>query len=468
MASSPWEQPDQYVRVLDSLARFYNSEKTVHAGYLITSIIAVMALLSAVLNIVLSPTLEGVAFGYRMAAMLIIAAATLICYFGINKPLPFLFRYLLGRMQLYLWLSEIVWEHMGLKASGDFAEKLRHRTENPDLNGVQDAVMTFLAARLYISICNMGQRYLEIDSVEKDFAASGLLKHLWAYRSKFLCWKLTDLVILAHRQNLQGYENGGELHKRIFRRFSDLGIVEKTRFVAQPVIANLAEKEINATGARTMILIGGGPIDDPVIDVRPLAEHGDYVDFLKKAASHGWRIVPLQGQKTLFDFYNEISSSAQRIQDKQKPILIGHSAGALVALNYLKDRRLESWFEKTILFNCPLIYPRAERPALKSSYLGTERVTADAQLIMSEYDDVLMPLSLDSIDMRKAIEIVRQAGKVQVQVVCDKPKYDHSPFSPIDVAWDIVSKLPVLTITPKRQRIHCLKSTFGALARKLQ
>jgi hypothetical protein len=456
MASRPWEQPDRYLRVLDSLARFYNSEKTVHAGYLITSFIAVMAFLSAALSIIMSPTLGNIPLWWRMVAMFFVIATTLLLYFCLNKPWPILFRYLLGRMQLYFCLSNIVWEHMGLNTSGDYADRLRGRTADPNLNGIEDSVGTYFAARLYISICNQEWKHLEMDAIEEDFGAEGLLRSLWPYESRFLRWKLTDVLVLAYRQTLQGYEKGSELHRRIFHRFAELGVVKETTYVT---LQTIAPRIINSSGTRTMILIGGDHIEDPDVDVHPLDEHRDYTEFLNKAAGKGWRIVPVQGKKTLVDFYNDISCFAKGTHDKQKPVLIGHSAGAVVALNYLKDRPRESYFDKAILFNCPLVYKWADKPSLRSCYKGTERVTTDSQLIMSE-NDPLMAWSLDGVNMRKAIDIVEGAGKVKVQRLdrVDKQgnKYEHSPFDPIDVAWEIVNQLPV-TVS-KRQPLKSVPS----------
>jgi len=418
---------------------------------------------------VLSPTLGELAFWCRIAVMLIIAAVTFACYFGINRPLPFLFRYSLGRMQLYLCLSDVVWQHMGIKTgSEEHVNKLRDRAANSDFNGIQDAIMTFFAARLYISVCGEGRRYLKIDEIEEDFAAIGLLKGLWAYQSKIQFWKFTDLLILAHRQTLQGYEKGSKLHRRIFRRFADLEVVKETGFVAsQAVIANLAREEVNATGTRTMVLIGGGFISDLGINVQPLEEHPDYKDFIKKATLKGWRILALHGQEYLGPYYDAISSLVKDVDDRQKPILVGHSAGAVVALDYLKDRNRESWFEKTILFNCPLVYPRVDNPALRACYRGTERVNADSLLVMSK-NDFIMDYSVEGISMMEAIDIVRQAGKVQVQVL-DQPDYVHGPFD-VGVAWKIISQYPAeITLRAAMSlRIQSLKSPLRAIVEGLR
>jgi pimeloyl-ACP methyl ester carboxylesterase len=222
-----------------------------------------------------------------------------------------------------------------------------------------------------------------------------------------------------------------------------------------------------------MVLIGGDKIVDPEIQVQPRKDHSDYEGFIQNATSSHWRILAVYGQDYLSAYYDKISSLAKGIKDKQKPILVGHSAGAVIALDYLKDRPLESWFEKVILFNCPLIYPRADLPALKSCYQNTKRVTANAQLIMSE-NDPIMESSLGLIDMRGAVEVVREASKVKVQVldrVADGQKYEHSPFAPIDVAWEIVGRLPVPAITLRiavKLRIRWLWSLLHALAQELR
>jgi pimeloyl-ACP methyl ester carboxylesterase len=235
----------------------------------------------------------------------------------------------------------------------------------------------------------------------------------------------------------------------------------------------IASEEINAAGTRTMVLIGGGKIVDPEVQVLPRKEHPDYEDFIQAAISKNWRILLLHGQDYLSAYYDEIASLARTIKDEQKPILVGHSAGAVIALDYLKDRRLESWFKKAILFNCPLVYPRADLPALKACYQATERVTTNAQLIMSD-NDPIMELSLGYIDMRGAIKVVRKARKVDVKVLdraLDGLKYEHSPFAPINVAWEIVGQLPALRITLRvamSQRFRRLVSVLHAFAEKLK
>jgi pimeloyl-ACP methyl ester carboxylesterase len=210
---------------------------------------------------------------------------------------------------------------------------------------------------------------------------------------------------------------------------------------ADPVLG-VSYDVINPTGTRTMVLIGGGTIIDPEILVQPLGDHRDYEGFIQNATAKHWRILVVHGQDTLSAYYDKILELAQGSLNKEKPILVGHSAGAVVCLDYAKDRPHESWFERIVLFNCPLIYPTADKPALRSCYISTDLITAQVELIMSKNDDVLMPLSLQNITMAQAIDRVQQTGKVHVRVL-DQPDYKHSPFSPCNVAWNTVGQIPV-------------------------
>jgi pimeloyl-ACP methyl ester carboxylesterase len=226
-----------------------------------------------------------------------------------------------------------------------------------------------------------------------------------------------------------------------------------------------------------MVLVGGGCISDLGVTVKPLAEHDDYAGFVGKTSRIGWRIFALRGKNAdLVSYYVVISDLARKInaEQKQKPILVGHSAGAIVCLDYLKDRSQEArGFEKIILFNCPLVYPQVDAPALASCYQGANRVLANTVLVMSTNDNVLDEWTVKGVSISQAIDIVRQTGKTTGRIVVDvvnRPDYDHSPFSPNSVAWDNISKIPVgVTLhAVTASKIRALNILFGRIASKLR
>lgn len=206
------------------------------------------------------------------------------------------------------------------------------------------------------------------------------------------------------------------------------------------------ESVLNDKGNRTMIFLGGGQIDDGGIDILPLDQHPDYTEFLNNSIAANWRILILSGQ-AYPDYYSvmvAIYAKKYASQDGKKPILVGHSAGGVAGLCYARDRPADSYFDTITLFNVPLIYPYVNTGWLQSFYQETQRITANVNLIMSS-NDQLMRWKLGTVTMSDAIDAIRNAGKINVDIVTDIPLYQHSPFSPVDVAWDkLRSKLTEL------------------------
>jgi len=201
-----------------------------------------------------------------------------------------------------------------------------------------------------------------------------------------------------------------------------------------------------------MILVGGGRISNLGIRVKRLEdqdkkENGtwndkkDYRLFVETATKRGWRILAPYGQDYpgLYAVMIDYLAKEAAARDKPKPILVGHSAGALIGLEYVKHCK-DTVFEKVYLFNCPLIYPddRVDT-ALQCCYKGTENVTADTTLVMSTNDPAL-PMTLkfrSGFSIADAIAEVRSKHRINVQ---DDQAFEHNPFM-YGVAWKLIAQL---------------------------
>lgn len=221
-------EDSEYRRMLDSLARFYNSQITAHAGYMLaTGLGLVTILLQSDRWISLIETTFG-EYGHVDAARLELLGAL---WFLTGAMLllvivsPFLGRisrimlispiYHYGRLQYYIALTEIVWLHMGLveqhvdrklfQLLKDRALCSSWRHENMDRSlGMVQAVKTLFEARLYISLRRMKASNYELDdegqalfnlseyyTVEHTMSSYGGLKR--------------DLMFSIYRKTLRGY-----------------------------------------------------------------------------------------------------------------------------------------------------------------------------------------------------------------------------------------------------------------------
>lgn len=200
-----------------------------------------------------------------------------------------------------------------------------------------------------------------------------------------------------------------------------------------------------------MIFLCGGEIGAAGITMLPLDRHNDYQNFLSQAISSNWRIVAISGTQFPDYFDMMISNNAKQYAelDGEKPTLMGHSAGATAGLFYAKDCPSESYFDRILLFNAPLICPETEVPSmLQHAYVGSERITADVTLTMSKFDDSgIMEWKIGNFTMIDAIETVQKLVKANVIVILNTtdPNYKHSPFSPVTVAWDALNDRRIST-----------------------
>jgi hypothetical protein len=197
----------------------------------------------------------------------------------------------------------------------------------------------------------------------------------------------------------------------------------------------------NDGGNRTLIFLPGGELTAGGIEMQPLEQHPDYQTFLNQAATANWRIVALTGTQYPDYFEVLISHYASKYltQDNRKPTLMGHSAGGVAGLFYAKDCPSENFFDQILLFNAPLIYPDDRiLTDLRNAYVGTERVTANVKLTMSQFDPI-MGWKVGNFTMMDAVEVVEKIGKVAVEINTTNVDYAHSPFDGVTVAWDVLS-----------------------------
>jgi pimeloyl-ACP methyl ester carboxylesterase len=153
-------------------------------------------------------------------------------------------------------------------------------------------------------------------------------------------------------------------------------------------------------------------------------------------------------------------------RDKIKPILVCHSAGALIGLEYVKHHQ-QTLFEKVFLFNYPLLYPDSRVSIyLQMCYKGTENVNADTTLVMSTNDPILpMTLEWQGVTIADAIAEIRSRGKVKVQ---DSQAFEHSLFK-YGVAWNLIAKLPTKPqmLRPRARTKKTLRGVFDLILRSL-
>lgn len=197
----------------------------------------------------------------------------------------------------------------------------------------------------------------------------------------------------------------------------------------------------NDDGNRTLIFLPGGELTAGGIEMQPLEQHEDYQTFLSQATAANWRIVALTGTQYPDYFEVLISHYASKYltQDNRKSTLLGHSAGGVAGLFYVKDCSSENFFDRVLLFNAPLIYLDDRiLPELRNAYVGTERVTANVKLTMSQFDPI-MEWKVGNFSMMDAVEVVEKIGKVEVEVNTTNVDYKHSPFDGVTVAWDALS-----------------------------
>jgi hypothetical protein len=245
------KKDDDYLRVLDGFARFYNSQITAHAGYMLATGIGVFtALIAIIMNSdkildFLGP--RGIPWYWSIP---IIVAPFAVYFFLIHRlPSPFCWIssiYHYARLQYYIAISEVVLSHLphtSTNATGSYYNALKKRAIEPyDLAGnglgISAAISHFFEARLYAS-CQRKKNHQEgyqLDITEQDlfhlsdWYARGFIFHgLYEGEKRlrrWIIWSQADLLLLAYRDTLRRYRNdkpesyNGQVW-RLFQQFVD-------------------------------------------------------------------------------------------------------------------------------------------------------------------------------------------------------------------------------------------------------
>jgi hypothetical protein len=200
-----WKVDPDYARALDGLARFFNSQITVHTGYLLTSFGVIIALF-ALLNQWIFLGIENKTVAYVVSSMII--AAVLILYFGARLPYPVCFQYLLGRIQYYQCLSEVAWDHMGVtKTNTTLVNALEERAR---MLGIMPAVLTRFEFILYYTL-RKRQNNPRYEKAAKLYHMENARYEGRGYEQLVLgFWDLPKLLLLACTR-LRQYKSSDQL-----------------------------------------------------------------------------------------------------------------------------------------------------------------------------------------------------------------------------------------------------------------
>jgi len=220
---------EQYLRILDTYARFYNSQATAHVGYgvTVTAFVAGTGLSLLISFVARSDPLlpkggESYELVVRGALLLsILAGAVVYSFWGFHL---LSFKYLVGRLQYYIQLSHIVWEHMGAKSppkgnpKEDFMQKLKNRALKV---GIEQAITTLFEARLYVSGCsrqryNRGRPLGDIKESERDEEDQNLMMYFCEvsqdvlqsrhpYTTRMFRYDFDNLLYLAYKKQINQY-----------------------------------------------------------------------------------------------------------------------------------------------------------------------------------------------------------------------------------------------------------------------
>jgi len=226
---------DHYFTILDSYARFYNSQTTAHIGYLISIFaLTVGSLVGIVVSTILRadtyyPDVMGLDTVIRWGVLTGAIVVFLLWVLMDNFPFPyFSLKYRLGRIQYWMALSQIVWEHMGGKSNPkeDFMLRLKKRVFEQEI-GVEQAISTLFEARLYVSGCTRQREKRQIMEtpevlrlqddklkkyfmIGKDIPVSG-----GPYlRKTVIFYHLDQLLYLAYKKQIAGER--GQLLRQAF------------------------------------------------------------------------------------------------------------------------------------------------------------------------------------------------------------------------------------------------------------
>lgn len=205
----------EYARLLDTLARFYNSEITAHVGYELSITVGLIATLVGATSIVAS------VYGSLLPAMVLVDVLCIVAFFTLG--LPPCFKYLYGRLQYYGGLSETTFKLMGLKTPyirtkdgawrmHDMVRRLRKKALQ-DKAGIEGGITGLFLARLYASKCkrdktdesvieqNLRSTFkVDLDTVRPYDVYVIPVRPFPSWLARKLRWMHVDVLLLACRQ----------------------------------------------------------------------------------------------------------------------------------------------------------------------------------------------------------------------------------------------------------------------------
>jgi len=248
-ALDPSDNSDQYIRILDGLARYYNSEHVGHIGYMLTLFAIAITVLFQLYSLGRTSLEDMLRTGLIIVGssvpapelIKLLAVAPFVCLFIVFffGPYPFCFRYQYARTQYYIVLTEVIWNHIGATQAkntdidqgveADHQDVFKVYKRRADRMGIIEAILKLFEARLYLSICRRQKKNsqqeeqiqaqnLALFDAQEVCPIKGSDGTYYAYYSlsKVLYWNKTNLLRLAHRNTLKGYLRGskdGDPHK---------------------------------------------------------------------------------------------------------------------------------------------------------------------------------------------------------------------------------------------------------------
>lgn len=239
MTDDERKKDNDYIRVVDGLARFFNSQITSHGGYLLTMVVIALALSNLALSfnervtLLLTPYALG-GSGY-IWSITIISVTIIGLYFAMEWGV--------ARLQYYIALSEVALNHLPYTGSGPvgFMEryydvmKTRALASTPNVNslGVRSATSRLFEARLYVSCQNEKNKTRTYELNEQEQKIFHLSEHYlhwglgpcYAGNSVLRIWRQTNLLLTAYRRTLRSYKKGEPGENRevwnLFKEFVD-------------------------------------------------------------------------------------------------------------------------------------------------------------------------------------------------------------------------------------------------------
>ena len=219
MSGNSVGEEEKYIRLLENLAQFYNSQITAHLGYIVTAVVTALTLYISIMiflfgsyywwfNPPLGNLVEftGWAFRWLVVACMVIGTG----WFLFGRHLPSL-RYLVARLQYYIVLTQIVTGlHMPLASmmsKDELYYVLKRRALEPWPEGprwgVQGAIMSFFQAQLYLSFKRLTDKTYELNNTERqvfsldEYYASFHALSSYEKRRRLLIWNKPSLLLLA-------------------------------------------------------------------------------------------------------------------------------------------------------------------------------------------------------------------------------------------------------------------------------